>query len=437
MAPFVDLLFTFQKRFHPHSLASFATEDQISLNYLQPGLKVLGRSGIRIQHCFNVLGIEPRDGRWYPRQIAAYHSYDLLENRATWIVVKGDNTIRHRLQRATSEALKSCPDFPRSRSSSFAQTLADHLLTCQWSAEQWSAYLQSIEDEYRRLSAVTKFGGVDNLARDVAVRRTMESNPSRPETSTDDKTGTQTTPGRPSFIRVISSRITERALVSTGRPARQTTGLSTRSGARQSPLRNKNLKMEDVATFQNFQQLRELAVEIQERLSMIEQTVKVLEKLKSRYCRLTRDPRFTQHLSSEDVGEFQEHADEHSECVQIVMDRLMSFQERLRTIHSWMEHAGEVVSGHSPIAKFHDASNQAHTQGTSVQSYISDTEYLHRRTLRSDVPGLGAADGDLDRANAPEDHVDACHHHLHTHIPPRNICSSGFCSKTILEVLEQ
>ncbi|RSL97540.1 hypothetical protein CEP52_010850 [Fusarium oligoseptatum] len=107
MARFLDFTCAFKWRETPHSFAYFRNEDYLSSQHYQPGLSAMGRSGIRIQHCFNVLGIEMRRGKtqWLLRQTAAYHSYDLVQGRALWVVLKGDNTMRKRLE---SETEKVC-----------------------------------------------------------------------------------------------------------------------------------------------------------------------------------------------------------------------------------------------------------------------------------------------------------------------------------------
>lgn len=157
----VDLLLT--SNASSYSLTSAPFYYETLLNERQPHLRLpsLGRSGLRIQHCFNLLGIEKTSemGKsaldcWKIQQIIAYHSFDLLSNQATWIIVKGNGLIKQRLSSTTKGFLERRPDYPQTRQACFLASLSSHLVITQWSAEGWDDYLDEIEKMSKKTYAI-------------------------------------------------------------------------------------------------------------------------------------------------------------------------------------------------------------------------------------------------------------------------------------------
>lgn len=158
----VDLLLT--SNASSYSLTSTPFYYETHLNECQPHLRLpsLGRSGLRIQHCFNLLGIEKNSemgksalDRWQIQQTIAYHSFDLLSNQATWIIVKGNGLIRQRLSSTTKGFLERRPDYPQTRQGCFfLASLSSHLVITQWSAEGWDDYLDEVEKMSKKTYAI-------------------------------------------------------------------------------------------------------------------------------------------------------------------------------------------------------------------------------------------------------------------------------------------
>lgn len=126
----------------------------------------LGRSGRRLQLCYNFRSVEtsPRQVKWpwSIRQTAAYHCFDLENGQCSWIVVKGDQLIKNRVMSATtSPHLTDLRSFG-SLQDSFSSALSTHLLLCDWSAENWRWYVNFLEEQVQRITRKTV---------DVAVSR--------------------------------------------------------------------------------------------------------------------------------------------------------------------------------------------------------------------------------------------------------------------------
>lgn len=167
----VDLLLT--SNASSYSLTSTPFYYETLLNECQPHLRLpsLGRSGLRIQHCFNLLGIEKNSeiGNsalecWQIQQTIAYHSFDLLSNQATWIIVKGNGLIKQRLSSTTKGFLDRRPDYPQTRQGCFLASLSSHLVIMQWSAEGWDDYLDEIEMMSKKSYAIIPHTPLINLS---------------------------------------------------------------------------------------------------------------------------------------------------------------------------------------------------------------------------------------------------------------------------------
>jgi len=97
---------------------------------------------------------------WSIRQVAIYHSFDLETGKAFWIVIKGSELMKNRIQAATHKnasrdmGLKSFG----TTASSFSSSLAAHLVICDWCDEEWRWYLNFLEkklhDSTRRSLAI-------------------------------------------------------------------------------------------------------------------------------------------------------------------------------------------------------------------------------------------------------------------------------------------
>lgn len=137
-----------------YSLTSTPFYYETLLNESQPHLRLtsLGRSGLRTQQCFSLVGIEKsREGgrsaleNWRIQYTTAYHSFDLLSNQALWIIVKGNDLIRERLSSTTRSFLKRRPDYPQTRQGCFLASLSSHIVIAQWCTEGWDDYLDEVE----------------------------------------------------------------------------------------------------------------------------------------------------------------------------------------------------------------------------------------------------------------------------------------------------
>jgi len=169
---FLDLVFTFRFRERPLAHALFRHE-----NYLEEGLPSLrlpqlGRSGIQIQHAFNLLAVERTSlstelNQWPLRHASLYHSLDLETGRAVYVVLKGGMEIAKRIKEATETNRHLRGDTPRTREQSFLASLQIHLLMLDWAVESWNDYIDDIDTLVRSKGVEAKVARVETVANPV------------------------------------------------------------------------------------------------------------------------------------------------------------------------------------------------------------------------------------------------------------------------------
>lgn len=358
MPSFLEVVFTFKRRENPHSFTSFRYENYLSPHHQQPGLQSIGRSGIRLQHCFNILGIEEDKGTWRLRQTAAYHSFDLVQRRALWVVMKGNGKMRQRIESATNESAQKRRGSLNSLQDSFGQTLEDHLLILQWCAENWEAYTESLEVTYRPFSSITEHAPVKELADDIPTNRANERMNSLrfevgPRRHTD---GSQSAPGPQTLLRRLSTKLTDLSAKSSLRGTiRRNTGLI--NGSDQVPLspKIKNLKLEELVSFKMLQDLNSLDKGLDEAISVIDQNKRVLADIKSHYWKLVNSATFKLHVTESSALEScKEHASDFAQRIERLEGDLDNYQGNLKTILRGVGKTGVLVSFCSALASTYD-----------------------------------------------------------------------------------
>ncbi len=208
MPSFLDLVFTFKARSRPLTHALFRHENYLDENVPTLALPELGRSGIQIQHAFNLLTVERSDvagegNPWPLRHATLYHSLDLGTGRAVYMLLKGNGELAKRIKEATENNRHLQANTPRTAEQSFQASLQIHLIMLEWSVESWSEYTDSIEDGLRTQSVDAKIAPVAEVTSSVELAESFHrrgSSFSRRGTSrpTLSRQGTvQTTASRP------------------------------------------------------------------------------------------------------------------------------------------------------------------------------------------------------------------------------------------------
>ncbi|KAH7305646.1 hypothetical protein BKA65DRAFT_520672 [Rhexocercosporidium sp. MPI-PUGE-AT-0058] len=167
---FLDFVFPFGKQEYcqDFQFSGFRSDDRLAV--IDRGLELpqIGRSGRDIRMCYNLKSVEPSNGQkqwpWSIRQIAMYHSFDIETGKAFWLIVKGDQLMKKRIEAATSSRYSGKLQVLDAFATSFSSTLQNHLIIFDWCREHWRWYINFIEQE---LQKVTREALLVDLDRDV------------------------------------------------------------------------------------------------------------------------------------------------------------------------------------------------------------------------------------------------------------------------------
>lgn len=154
MPEFVDFLLPFGFRSYAQDFyfSGFRQRTQLGEQWrkIAPNARPLDK---RYQICYNFKSVEPSDSdSWSIRHCAIHHSFDLKDVRTSWIIVKGNQLMKRRIESATSDQGPQEPSDYKSMSGAFKTSLETHLVFCDWSAENWRWYINSLEDKFQRMT---------------------------------------------------------------------------------------------------------------------------------------------------------------------------------------------------------------------------------------------------------------------------------------------
>ena len=154
MPEFIDFFFPFgfQSYAQDFYFSGFRQRTQLAEHWRNatPNARPVDK---RLQICYNLKSVEPSDSHsWSIRHCAVYHSFAIKEVRTSWIIVKGDELMKRRIESATSDRGPHEPSDFKSMSGAFKTSLETHLIFCDWSAENWRWYINFLEDTFQSMT---------------------------------------------------------------------------------------------------------------------------------------------------------------------------------------------------------------------------------------------------------------------------------------------
>ena len=157
MHEFVDFLFPFGFRSYAQDFyfSGFRQRTQLA-EHARNAAPNPRPTDKKFQICYNLKSVEPSDSDgWSIRHCAVHHSFDLKEVRTSWIILKGDELMKRRIESATSDRGPHQPSDFNSLSGAFKASLETHLIFCDWSAENWRWYINSLENKFQGMTRRT------------------------------------------------------------------------------------------------------------------------------------------------------------------------------------------------------------------------------------------------------------------------------------------
>lgn len=150
MPEYLDFLWPFGLQSTPRDVRFSGFRQQICLKNPPASLvaDTLGRSGRQYQMSYNLKGVTLKDdGEWSIRNAAFCHQYDVITNRALWIVTKGGTDLYEDYKELTGEDGRPEDKAFGSDEECFVTSLSPHLLFSRWSTDDWRGFLRWLEAE--------------------------------------------------------------------------------------------------------------------------------------------------------------------------------------------------------------------------------------------------------------------------------------------------
>ncbi|KAH6639929.1 hypothetical protein BKA67DRAFT_136972 [Truncatella angustata] len=344
MPEFAKHILTFCVREKPHLQASFKIEDELTGHSPLLRIAELGRSGVRMQHCFNLIGVEySTENREWPyvlRQTAVYNSFDLIGGQAFFLVLKANEVIRERIRKACSSIKRQDRINNMGIASvSFSQNLESHLLIFKWCVENWCSYLDFLQNEIRRASAHTRLSPIDKVVRDVVSRNTP---PPRRLTGTSRKSS-----GLSFLSRASRSTSFKGVFGSSSNPRNdpdkiQSLGstLADASGQNQTASTAEYQDLYKLFSFTELQELHHTSGKLEEARFVMSQDRNVMSDMMARFEKLHQSKVFTTHLPVDDIG-----FDKFFQGIQACVRELDDQQDRLRLMNGSLNKTMDLFNG--------------------------------------------------------------------------------------------
>ena len=153
MPEFIDFLFPFGLQLYAQDFYFSGFRQRTQLSEYGLNARPVDK---RFQICYNLKSVEPSDSDcWSIRHCAVHHVFEMKEVRTSWIIVKGDELMKQRIESATSDRGPHGPSDFKSMDGAFKSSLGTHLIFCDWSGENWRWYINSLEDKFQSMTRRT------------------------------------------------------------------------------------------------------------------------------------------------------------------------------------------------------------------------------------------------------------------------------------------
>ena len=316
MPEFVDFLFPFGFRSYAQDFyfSGFRQRTQLAEHgrNAAPNAKPIDK---RFQICFNLKSVEPSDSDdWSIRHCAVHHTFDLKEVRTSWIILKGDELMKRRIESATSDRGPHQPSDFKSLSGAFKASLEAHMIFCDWSAENWRWYINSLEDRFQGMTRRT-FSAPVHVPFPLAVATDPFEFKPRTNTQRTD-TSKRSIFSRTRTLTKMTEKASPKSAIKHQTSAPQTytnpeTGVSQPlppdeddeeegDDEPQSPRRPNEIKVEDETRDFSFSKLRkvhQIAEKANEAVLVLRQNIIVLTQLRQYYRSISRRKDFPRDLA--------------------------------------------------------------------------------------------------------------------------------------------
>ncbi|KAI0388005.1 hypothetical protein F5Y04DRAFT_241475 [Hypomontagnella monticulosa] len=296
MPYFLDFILTFCTRERPVAHALFRNENYLEKNSPEFPLPELQRSGIQIQHAFNLLSVErasdPREkNQWPLRQVALYHSFDVSNGRCLWIILKGNTLMARRIFAAMEHQRRLKATDITSPETSFIAALQVQAIMIDWCSENWAEYIDHLEEVVSTNSAEGKTAPVDEVTSLTEIEHMHSPRSTNTFDTLSRAPSSPTSPRRRTFRQSSSDLFTVIRRLSGLENRAPTIGQDNADEAEapaevQKEEDDEHDRLSDLErdfSFHKFQRMSQLALELERALVVLEQNKGVLKAIEEHY----------------------------------------------------------------------------------------------------------------------------------------------------------
>lgn len=324
MPEFLDFLFCFgyQSRAQDPYFSSFRQRTCLSTSSQRFNIPELAWSGSDLSICYNLRSAErsgsgPND--WSIRLCAVHHMFDMKNVRSNWIIIKGNEVLKERIEQSTSgHNTSGTADFD-TLDRAFAAALNTHLVFCDWAVEHWRWYINSLEEQFQNSSRRTLTAPVICPSSPPAAKDELSMHP-----RTDTGLSNGSILGKLSRTQTM---LTEKLSIASPKPKSQSeriytdpeSGLSqplpphvaTGNGPEsvpQSPQQESDYGEQHDFSFAKLQKVQYIEEKAHEALLVIKLNIGIIRQLKQYYDTLLKMKQFPQDViqkCQEDLEQFQ------------------------------------------------------------------------------------------------------------------------------------
>ena len=284
MASFVDFLFSFGKQDYPKDFHFSGLYDETHLSGDQPCLSLpdLGRSGTDFKMCYNLKSVESSGSQpqfpWSVRQLAVYHSFDVVTGKSFWTVIKGDALIKRRIKAATEPSGHPNLDLS-SVLQSFLVTLTVQLIIFDWCREQWRWYISYLEE-----------------LQEITTRRALTMSFDRPAIPPFNNPPSRAATAPAGKVKRAVTQIIKRAASATGTLPPPIPLQSIPQTAPPPPEFEPDLENTKSFSFSDLQKVQSYEEKVRELLLVVGSNIKIVTAIKDHYLELVESSEFPDEI---------------------------------------------------------------------------------------------------------------------------------------------
>ncbi|KAI1208378.1 uncharacterized protein F4807DRAFT_431109 [Annulohypoxylon truncatum] len=315
MPSFLDFVLNFSTRGAPVAHASFRHENYLEKNSPELALPEFKRSGIQIQHAFNLLSIErtrneDEMNQWPLRQVAMYHSFDVTNGRSLWIILKGNQLMARRILAATKSHRHLKASEIESPETSFIAGLQIQTMMVEWCSESWAEYIDYLEAEVAQNTMEGEAAPVEKMVRPEEIEslhspratNTWGSQPDSSLTNPRRRTFPRSSSDLLAIIRRMSGLETGISTSPRDEPSEKDVEASAGLVVEPESEEDKGDKLAELEkqfSFEKFQKLSLLGRDIEQALVVIEQNKGVLQAIGEHYRSVVESYGFTTNMKKD------------------------------------------------------------------------------------------------------------------------------------------